>query len=92
MTISLSPDQDRFLQEEVAAGRFASVSDAVREAIDRLRRDREREELRRNLSEARASLDRGDGATIRTAEELTRYLDELEERSRKRLEAERRSP
>ena len=34
MTITLTPEQQKWLEAEVAAGRFASVEDAVRLAID----------------------------------------------------------
>lgn len=34
MTITLTPAQQKWLEAEVAAGRFASVEDAVRLAID----------------------------------------------------------
>lgn len=34
MTITLTPDQQRWLEAEVAAGRFPSVEAAVRLAID----------------------------------------------------------
>jgi Arc/MetJ-type ribon-helix-helix transcriptional regulator len=34
MTITLTPEQQRWLEAEVAAGRIASVEDAVRLAVD----------------------------------------------------------
>lgn len=54
LTVTLPDDLDAFIRERVAAGRFASPSDAIREAIallERHERDVEttREELRHQI-------------------------------------------
>lgn len=89
MTVTLSAEHDRFLEAEVAAGRFTSVSEAVHEAIERLRAARETEAVRRSIVECKASLERGEGATIRTEAELRQFFAGIEERGQARLEAER---
>jgi putative addiction module CopG family antidote len=50
LTVTLPDDLDAFIRESVAAGRFASPADAVREAIALLERhEREGEAMREDL-------------------------------------------
>jgi antitoxin ParD1/3/4 len=54
LTVTLPDDLDAFIREQVAAGRFSSPSEAVREAIALLERserecERTRDEIRREI-------------------------------------------
>jgi Arc/MetJ-type ribon-helix-helix transcriptional regulator len=64
MNLTLKPEDERFLNEQVKAGRFSSAEDAVAEAIDRLRWGDEITPTRDDLAAVReglAQLDRGEG-------------------------------
>lgn len=62
MTISLSPELQRFVEEQVRSGRFVTTDAAVAEAV---RQMKEREEklasLRREIQIGLDELDRGQG-------------------------------
>lgn len=66
MTHQLTADQVRRLESEVAAGRFASVADAVEAAIVGLLTavDEDSEAIGPLLDEARQSLARGEGISL----------------------------
>jgi Arc/MetJ-type ribon-helix-helix transcriptional regulator len=66
MTITLTPAQQKWLEAEVAAGRYASVEEAVRAAVDALMPPelRDLSWTKPYLDEARASLARGEGVTL----------------------------
>ncbi len=70
MTYTLPADMEQFLEGEVAAGRYASVSDAVRDALERLRHEREAEDLRGKLQDGIRDLDAGLASNARTAEDI----------------------
>jgi Arc/MetJ-type ribon-helix-helix transcriptional regulator len=64
MNLTLKPDDERFLNEQVKAGRFSSPEDAVAEAIDRLRWGDDVRPTQEDLAAVReglAQLDRGEG-------------------------------
>ena len=64
MTIHLKADHEQWLSQQVAEGRFASVDEAVAQAIEALRLDdgdMDDEWVRPLLAEAEASLARGEG-------------------------------
>lgn len=61
MTISLNRDQQHFVEELVASGRFGSASSALEKAIELLKEDhRLFEELRRQVEIGLADAERGD--------------------------------
>lgn len=66
MTITLTSEQQRSLEAEVAAGRFESVEEAVRLAVENLlpADTRDLGWAKPLLDEARASLGRGEGMTL----------------------------
>jgi Arc/MetJ-type ribon-helix-helix transcriptional regulator len=66
MRITLTPAQQKWLEAEVAAGRYASVEEAVRAAVDALMPPelRDLSWAKPYLDEARASLARGEGVTL----------------------------
>lgn len=77
MTITLPDDLDTFLQSEVAAGRYRSVDEAVRDAIERLRRHRTVDQLRKKIDAGLASIDRGDCVDIDSEEDEERFFQQL---------------
>lgn len=68
-SISLPPEQDAFIQQQVASGRYASASEVVREALRALeaRADNgpsDRARLQSDIQEGLDSLARGEGRPI----------------------------
>ena len=75
MTITLTREQQTWLESEVKAGRIGSVEEAVRLAVDHLLMPVDTSDLswaKPYLDEARASIDRGEYVEY---EELKRELD-----------------
>jgi putative addiction module CopG family antidote len=89
MEVRLTPDQEAFVRQGIAAGRFQSEADAVAEAMALWEeRERRRAEILAAVDAAEASLDRGEGIEI--TEGLMRELaEDVQRRGRARLEAER---
>jgi Arc/MetJ-type ribon-helix-helix transcriptional regulator len=74
MTVTLTPDQIKWLESQVAGGRFDSIEDAVRLAVAGLM-TLDADDLawaRRLVDEARASIARGEGMP---AEDVKAQLD-----------------
>jgi Arc/MetJ-type ribon-helix-helix transcriptional regulator len=76
MEITLTPAQQKWLEAEVAAGRYASVEEAVRAAVDAVMplELRDLSWAKPYLDEARASLARGEGVTL---EEFNARVEKL---------------
>lgn len=78
MTISLNPDLDKFIAEQVRAGKFSSAEDAVAEAV---RRMKEREEklawLRREVQVGIDQIERGEAGPWDVEETKARLHDRL---------------
>jgi antitoxin ParD1/3/4 len=80
--INLTDRLDRFVDTEVGSGRYGNASEVVREGL-RLLETRKREEqaklkwLRSAIDEASDELDRGDGLTFHSVNELERHIDRL---------------
>lgn len=70
MTITLPSELDQFLKAEVAAGRYRSVEDGVRDAVERLRLERVEEVIRGKLAEGLRDLDAGRASEARTADDV----------------------
>jgi antitoxin ParD1/3/4 len=77
MTITLTPEQQKRLEAAVAAGRFASIEEAVRFAVDHVvPGDAGLDDLawaKPYLDEARASIARGESISL---EEFNAHVDE----------------
>ncbi len=72
--ITPTPEQEVFIKQAIASGRFKTAEDAAREALRQWEEhERRRMELLIDLDAAEASLARGDGRrlTPETVEELT---------------------
>lgn len=93
MNVSLTPDQERFLADRVASGRYRTAAEVVREglrllmekeALERERAEIWRQEVRRKIDEGLAEAVRGelrDGEE--TFEKLARRLGSRKGRKKK---------
>ena len=84
MNVSLTPELDQFIADQLESGRYRSASEIVREGL-RLLQHREEEHaaklelLRKAVSEGIAQLDRGEGIDGAEAfAEILRGLDQSE--------------
>jgi antitoxin ParD1/3/4 len=86
--ISLTPEQDAFIEEAVKSGEYQNASEAVRDAL-RVLQQRRREDalkleaLRRQIDAGIDALERGESTEVDDAE-LDTYLDTLAARPSKR--------
>ena len=76
---SISPENERFIEQEIAAGRFRDISDAIDAGIGLLRRQKE---LLNRIDEGRRQLDSG-GYREYDETTLSTRFDELKEQARK---------
>lgn len=79
--ISLTREQDEFVDEIVKAGEYQNASEAVRDALRALQQRRKHDELRLELLRAQiglgvSALDRGDATEV-DEDHLEDYLAEL---------------
>jgi putative addiction module CopG family antidote len=89
MEIRLTPDQEAFVRQGIAAGRFQSEADAVAEALALWEeQERRRAEILAAVDLAEASLDRGEGIVV-SEESMRELAEDVKRRGRARLEAER---
>jgi antitoxin ParD1/3/4 len=85
--ISLTPEQDAFIEEAVKSGEYQNASEAVRDAL-RVLQQRRREDalkleaLRRQIDAGIEALERGEFVEVDDTE-LDTYLDALAARSGK---------
>jgi putative addiction module CopG family antidote len=88
MEVQLSPDQEAFVREAVASGRFHRAEDAIKEALLLWEeRERKRLELLAAVDQAEASIARGEGRAV-SAESMQRLASEIKERGRSSLSTE----
>ena len=79
--ISLTAEQDAFVQEVVEAGEYQNASEAIRDALRALQQRRKEDRLRLKALRAQIrvgvdALDRGDFAEVEDAD-LQGYLEQL---------------
>ena len=79
--ISLTPEQDAFIEQAVKSGEYQNASEAVRDALRALQQRRREDELklqilRRELQIGIDALDRGDYTDVEDSE-LDDFLEEL---------------
>jgi putative addiction module CopG family antidote len=92
MNVDLTPDQRALVKRAIESGRFSHEEEAVREALVLWEeRERRRLEILASLDEAEASLAHGEGRPI-TEESMKVLADEIKDRGRRRLAAERSVP
>jgi putative addiction module CopG family antidote len=89
MNVELTPDQRAFVQKAIESGRFSREEEAVQEALALWeKRERRRLEIIAMIDEADACLARGEGQVF-TKESTPALVDEIKQRGRRRLAAER---
>jgi len=92
MEVQLTPDQKAFVRQAIETGRFQREEDAVKEALSLWEeRERTRAEILSAVDEAESSLTRGDGRAI-TQESMRELADQVKQRGRARLAAEKPPP
>ena len=92
MEVQLTPDQKAFVRQAIETGRLQREEDAVKEAVSLWEeRERTRAEILAAVDEAEASLARGEGRAI-TQESMRELADEVKQRGRARLAAEKTAP
>ncbi len=79
--ISLTPEQDTFIDEVLKAGEYSDASEAIRDAIRALQQRRAEDalkldRLRLAIRQGAAALDRGDYTEVED-EDLDVFLDDL---------------
>ena len=79
MHAQLTSENEQFIQEEIAAGRYGTADEVLNAGLDLLRM----ETLRARLAESRRQLDDGE-YTEYDEEGLRKRFDELKERARRR--------
>jgi Arc/MetJ-type ribon-helix-helix transcriptional regulator len=90
MEIRLTPDQEAFVRQDIAAGRFQGEADAVAEALLLWEeRERTRAEILAAVDAAEASLDRGEGIEV-TEQSMRELAEGVNRRGRARPAAEGR--
>jgi putative addiction module CopG family antidote len=93
MEVRLTPDQEAFVRQAIATGRFHGAEDAVKEALSLWeRRERARAEILTAVDMAEASLARGEGRSVTTQQSMRDLADEVKQRGRARLAAELKAP
>ncbi|HEX9582933.1 MAG TPA: hypothetical protein VGB36_00325 [Gammaproteobacteria bacterium] len=89
MNVELTRDQRAFVQRAIESGRFTREEEAVQEALALWEeRERRRLEILAAVDEAEASLARGEGREV-TEDSMKELAEEIKERGRRRLAAER---
>ncbi len=90
MQIDLTPEQQDFVRQAVASGRFERPEDAVQAAMALwIERERRRIEILAAVDIAKASIDRGEGTEI-TQESMRTLAEDVKRQGRARLAAEHR--
>lgn len=74
MKVTLTPEHERYVNEQIARGRYASADEAVRDGLESLQR---REEFQRKIKEGLAELERGEGIP---ADQAFAEIDEMKRR------------
>jgi putative addiction module CopG family antidote len=92
MEVDLTLDQRAFIRQAIEAGRFQRAEDAVREALSLWEeRERRRAEILAAVDTAETSIARGEGRAV-TQQSMRELADEVKQRGRLRLDAERQTP
>jgi putative addiction module CopG family antidote len=92
MEVDLTLDQRAFIRQAIEAGRFQRAEDAVREALSLWKeRERRRAEILAAVDTAETSIARGEGRAV-TQQSMRELADEVKQRGRLRLDAERQTP
>jgi putative addiction module CopG family antidote len=85
MELRITPthEQETFIRDGIASGRFQSAEDAARIALRYWETyERRRAELLVDLEAGEASLARGQGISLDTPEAISRFFEEVNRRNR----------
>ena len=86
MEVHLTPSQEAFIREAVAAGRLLREEDAVREAMLLWEeRERRRVEILAHVDAAAASLARGESRIIKAYKDATQLAEDIKRRGLERF-------
>ena len=90
MEVQLTDDQKALVRLAIESGRYRREEDALRDALSLWEeRERRRLEIIAMIDEAEASLARGEGREIKRKEETQALADEIKQRLRRRIAADR---
>jgi putative addiction module CopG family antidote len=91
MEIRPTPDQETFIREAVASGRFDNAEAAVKDALALWEeRERRRAEILAAIDEAESAIGRGEGIAI-NSESMRELAEDVKSRGRARLAGERQA-
>ncbi len=90
MTISLSSEQEKWIEQKVSSGKYSSASEVIDEALQLLEkrdqfRKKEFEELREKIQVGIDQLENGQYTVIED-DELDEYFESIKAKGRKKLE------
>jgi antitoxin ParD1/3/4 len=85
--VNLTDHYDNFIDESIANGRFSNASEAVRAGLSLLERQEAEDQaklewLRGTTTEAFAALDRGEGISLTSADDIDALVNDAIEESR----------
>jgi putative addiction module CopG family antidote len=88
MSQSLPPELERFIEQAIASGQYATREELLADAVRLLREHQLRlDELRLDIQEGYDEIRRGEGIWLKTREELREFFDDIKRRGRERYEA-----
>ena len=79
MQITLPPELEKYVQEQVKTGHYPNADAVVKDALARMREDQpgwSMEQLRSEVDRGLESLDRGEGIVLNGKEELRNYFED----------------
>ena len=93
MHITLTPEQEKIVQERLKIGAYRTEQDVIDDALGRLVEDEiiesyDQDELRASLQRSREEFDRGEGIEIIDREA---FVDDVLTRAEKRIEQRKRA-
>jgi len=85
--VNLTDHYDKFIDASIAAGRFSNASEAVRAGLHLLERQEAEDQaklewLRGTIKEAFAALDRGEGISLSSVEDIDAFVSHAIEEGR----------
>jgi Arc/MetJ-type ribon-helix-helix transcriptional regulator len=85
-----TPEQEAFIKEGIASGRFQSAEDAARQALLQWEEyQRRRATLLLELDCAEASLARGEGYVLDSAESIQEFIEDIKREGRAEMDSTR---
>ena len=92
MNVSLTPELEKLVSDQVKSGRYKSASEVVREGLRLIRlREEKLQVLRREIDKGVKSLERGEGIEYHSVKELFRDVEYQAGKKPKRTETSKRT-